>query len=139
VVRLGKLAYRAVATPEFFAEHFADGVGSATLQTAPLVQFDRHDTLQHAFIRKVTRRHLAPPASFIPSVREFDLAVRLGMGWGLVTAREVAAEIDDGRLIELVPGKRVEVPLFWQHWKLGSAVVGELTDAIVTEARRRLG
>lgn len=138
VVRLGKLPYRAVATPEFHAEHFADGVNATSLAAAPIVQFDRHDTLQHAFIRRITRRHLAPPASYLPSVREFDTAVRLGMGWGLLIAREAQAEIEDGRLVELVPGRKIEVPLFWQHWKLGSSVIRELTDAIVTEARTRL-
>jgi LysR family transcriptional regulator (chromosome initiation inhibitor) len=139
VVPLGRLPYRAVATPEFFAEHFAGGVGAASLATAPIVQFDRYDTLQHAFIRRVTRRHLAPPATYLPSVREFDTAVRLGMGWGLINAREARAEIEDGRLVELVPGRSIDIPLFWQHWKLGSVVIADLTDAVVTEARARLG
>ena len=37
---------------------------------------------------------------------------------------------------ELVPGKRPEVALFWQHWRLGSTLVDELTDAVVHAARR---
>ncbi|MGN0063416.1 MAG: LysR family transcriptional regulator ArgP [Nocardioides sp.] len=138
VVRLGRAAYRAVAHPDFFAEHFEAGVTATTLGQAPIVAFDRHDTLQHDFMRRITRRHLAPPVSYLPSVREFDHAVRLGMGWGLLLDREAQAEIADGRLIELVPGRKVEVPLFWQHWKLGSGVVEELTEAVVSAARERL-
>ncbi len=138
VVRLGRLAYRAVATPTFYERWFTQGVRAATLAEAPIVVFDRHDTLQHDFIRKVTRRHLAPPATYLPSVREFDSAVRLGLGWGLIADRDVRAEIEDGSMRELVPGRRVEVPLFWQHWKLGAAVVEDLTDTITSEARRRL-
>lgn len=138
VVRLGKLPYRAVAAPSFYAQHFATGVNAASLAQAPVVLFDRHDTLQHEFIRRVTRRHLAPPASYLPSVREFDTAVRLGIGWGLLSDRECAKEVATGKLIELVPGRRIEVPLFWQHWKLGSTVIAELTDAIVGAARARL-
>ena len=82
VVRLGRLRYAAVATRDFHAQHFSDGVGSTTLAEAPIVAFDRNDSLQHDFVRRVTRRHLAPPVTYLPSVREFDRAIRVGMGWG---------------------------------------------------------
>jgi LysR family transcriptional regulator (chromosome initiation inhibitor) len=136
VVRLGRLRYAAVATAEFHAAHFADGVGSATLAEAPIVAFDRNDSLQHDFVRKVTRRHLAPPATYLPSVREFDRAIRVGMGWGLLPESDVAAELEDGSLVELVPGRRSEVALFWQHWRLGSTLVADLTEEVVVAARR---
>ena len=70
VVRLGRLRYAAVATAGFHDAHFADGVGSATLAEAPIVAFDRNDSLQHDFVRRITRRHLAPPATYVPSVRK---------------------------------------------------------------------
>ena len=97
--------------------------------------FDRNDSLQHDFIRRVTRRHLAPPVTYVPSVREFDRAIRVGMGWGLLPESDVVDELDRGDLVELVPGRRPEVPLFWQHWRLGSALVDDLTDAVVGAAR----
>ena len=139
MVRLGRLRYTAVATREFHAVHFATGVGSSTLAEAPLVAFDRSDSLQHDFARRVTRRHLAPPTTYLPSVREFGRAIRVGMGWGLLPESDVAGELARGDLVELVPGKRVDVPLFWQHWTLGSAVVADLTTAVVGAARGWLG
>jgi LysR family transcriptional regulator (chromosome initiation inhibitor) len=138
VVRLGRLRYLAVATPEYAAAHLADGVGSATLAEAPIVAFDRSDSLQHDFLRRVTRRHLAPPVTYLPSVSEFDRAIRRGMGWGMLPRREVELELLRGDLVELVPGKHTDVALFWQHWRLGSAVMGDLTDAVVDAARRWL-
>jgi LysR family transcriptional regulator (chromosome initiation inhibitor) len=135
VVQLGKLRYAAVATRAFHAAHFAAGVGSATLAEAPLVAFHRSDSLQHDFVRRVTRRRLAPPVTYLPSVREFDRAIRVGMGWGLLPEYEVTAELARGDLIELVPGKRTDVQLFWQHWTLGSAIVADLTTAVVAAAR----
>ncbi|GAA1923577.1 LysR family transcriptional regulator ArgP [Nocardioides hwasunensis] len=136
VVRLGRLKYAAVATRAFHAAHFADGVGAVSLAEAPVVAFDRDDSLQHDFVRRVTRRHLAPPVTYVPSVREFDRAVRVGLGWGLLIESDVTEEIDRGDLVELVPGRRPEVPLFWQHWRLGSSLVTDLTDAVVDAARR---
>ena len=135
VVRLGRLRYLAVATPEYAAAHLSGGVGSAALAEAPVVVFDRNDDLQHDFLRRVTRRHLAPPVTYLPSVREFDRAVRRGMGWGMLPQREVAAEVERGRLVELVPGRHTDVTLYWQHWRLGSAIMGDLTDAVADAAR----
>lgn len=135
VVRLGRLHYAAVATPDFRDRHFADGVHAASLAQAPLIAFDRADTLQHDFVRRVTRRHLAPPTTYLPSVREFDNAVRRGMGWGMLIASEAVEDFASGRLVELVPGRRTDVPLYWQHWRLGSAAMGDLTDAVVSAAR----
>ena len=138
VVRLGRLRYTAVATPEFRDQHFADGVNAASLGAAPLVAFDRADTLQHDFARRISRRHLAPPTTYIPSVREFDAAVRRGMGWGMLIETEGVESFADGSLVELVPGRRTEVPLYWQHWRLGSTAMGDLTDAVVKEAQHWL-
>ena len=135
VVRLGRLRYAAVATREFHGAHFGSGVGSATLAEAPIVAFDRSDSLQHDFIRRVTRRHLAPPTTYVPSVREFDRAIRVGMGWGLLPESDVADELARGDLVELVPGRRTDVPLYWQHWTLGSAIVTDLTSAVVGAAQ----
>ncbi len=136
VVRLGRLRYAAVATDAFHAQHFHAGVGSISLAEAPVVAFDRSDSLQHDFIRRVTRRHLTPPVTYLPSVREFDRAIRVGMGWGLLPESDVVDELADGHLVELVPGRRTDVPLFWQHWTLGSDIVADLTEAVVGAARR---
>ena len=138
VVRLGRLRYSAVCTPEYAATHLADGVGTASLAEAPVVAFDRSDSLQHDFVRRITRRHLAPPVTYLPSVSEFDRAVRRGMGWGILPQREVAVEVQRGHLRELVPGRHSDVTLFWQHWRLGSAVMGDLTDAVVGAAQEWL-
>ena len=118
--------------------HFADGVSGATLERAPVIAFDRSDDLQHAFARRVSRRHLAPPATYLPSVPEFDAAVRAGMGWGLLIEAEAHDDIYAGRLVELVPGRRTEVPLYWQHWRLGSRMMTDLTDAVTYAARGAL-
>jgi len=131
VVRLGGLRYVAVCTREYREQYLAGGVTASTLAQAPLIAFDRDDPLQHDFARKVTRRHLAPPTTYIPSVAEFDAAVRRGLGWGLLGEQDAAADLATGALVELVPGRRTDVPLYWQHWRLGSQVMTDLTAAIV--------
>ncbi|MCW2835397.1 MAG: hypothetical protein JWN68_3350 [Nocardioides sp.] len=139
VVKLGTMRYRAVASSEWMQAHLPDGPLSADLARAPVVAFDRNDTLQHDFLRKVTRRHLTPPVTWIPSVGDFDNAVRRGMGWGMIPEAQVRADLDAGRLVELVPGRRSEVPLFWQHWRLESPLMADLTTEITGAAQGWLG
>lgn len=139
VVRLGSMRYRAVATPSWLRAHLPDGPVPAALGRAPMISFDRNDTLQHDFLRKVTRRHLTPPVTWIPSVGEFDTAVRRGMGWGMIPEVQVRADLEKGRLVEIVPGRHSDVPLFWQHWRLESPLMADLTTAITEAAHDWLG
>lgn len=135
VVRLGSMRYRAVAAPQWVESHLPDGPLPAALGRAPMIAFDRNDTQQHDFLRKVTRRHLTPPVTWIPSVGEFDNAVRRGMGWGMIPETQARADLDRGRLVEVVPGRHSDVPLFWQHWRLESPLMADLTSAITAAAR----
>lgn len=139
VVRLGSMRYRAVATPAWVEAHLPHGAQAADLARAPMLAFDRNDTLQHDFLRKVTRRHLTPPVTLIPSVHEFTVAVRRGMGWGMLPESQVSSELRRGRLVELVPSRHTDVPLYWQRWRLESPVMADLTEAMVAAAREWLG
>ncbi len=139
VVQLGRMRYLAAATPRWVRDHLPDGATAAALERAPMIAFDRSDTLQHDFLRKVTRRRLTPPATYIPSVNEFDSAVRRGMGWGMVLESHAARDLATGRLVELAPGRHVDVPLFWQHWRLESPVITDLTAAVTRTASAWFG
>jgi LysR family transcriptional regulator (chromosome initiation inhibitor) len=48
------------------------------------------------------------------------------------------SELAAGRLVEVAPGKYIDVPLYWQHWKLESGVLDALTDAVLRAAREGL-
>ncbi len=131
---LGKMRYLAIATPEF-AERWLTGRPLAeALQTAPMMVFNAKDKLQERLVRKVTRRRLDPPVHTIPAPGAFVRAIRLGLGWGMIEEEVVEADLAAGRLVEVAPGKYVDVPLYWQHWKLDSAVLEALTTAVLRAA-----
>lgn len=135
VHRLGTMRYLALARPEWVERWMPDGPGTAAFERAPMIAFDRDDTMQHDFMRRVTRRHLTPPTTFIPSVHTFDAAVRRGMGWGMVVEAHAREDVASGELVELIPGRHIDVPLYWQRWKLSSSVMTDLTDAVVEAAQ----
>jgi LysR family transcriptional regulator (chromosome initiation inhibitor) len=51
----------------------------------------------------------------------------------------VRSYLDAGALVELVPGKRLAVPLYWQHSRLQVPMLGRLTKAVIATARATLG
>lgn len=125
VVRLGAMRYLGMASPGFTARWFADGMD--TLPSAPMMVFNRKDLLQHRYLRRLSRRRIEPPVHFVPSPWAFIEAIRLGLGWGMVPERIAAG---DDRLVDLSPGRWIDVPLFWQHWNLDSPVLQSLTSAV---------
>ncbi|GAA5191350.1 LysR family transcriptional regulator ArgP [Rugosimonospora acidiphila] len=138
VRRLGVMRYLAVATP---AVHFAwfDGRDlTEAFATAPMVRFNRKDTLQHRFARAVTRRDIDPPTHFVPASASFTEAVRLGLGWGLIPEDLARTDLAAGRLVELAPGHHLDVPLYWQCWSLKSAALAALTAAVKAAAATAL-
>jgi LysR family transcriptional regulator, chromosome initiation inhibitor len=131
VVRLGSMRYLAMATRGYLDRRLPDGPEPDALGRAPMVVFGRKDALQDRFLRKLTRRRLAPPVHYVPSSWAFVEAIRLGLGWGMVP--ELMRPADD-QLLEIAPGRHIDVPLYWQHWKLDSAALGELTTAVRSAA-----
>ena len=47
--------------------------------------------------------------------------------------------LNAGTLVELVPGKRLPVPLYWQHSRLQVPMLARLTKAVIETARATLG
>ena len=129
-VRLGSMRYRAVASPRFVDAWLGGTAGTAGLDTAPMVNFDRRDDLQHRFLRGIGGRATDVPRHHIPTTADFARAVVLGLGWGLLPEQQCLTELGDGRLVELAPGHPIDVVLYWQRWNIASRLLDQVTDAV---------
>ncbi|MBV9805459.1 MAG: LysR family transcriptional regulator ArgP [Solirubrobacterales bacterium] len=132
---LGRMRYRPRASRAFAARWFSDGPTADALAWAPLVSFDRSDQLQDRYLKRRTRRRLHPPRHFVPGSSAFAQAVRLGLGWGMVP--DLQAQ-DDAELVDLDPQGAIDVPLFWQQWRLRSAALERVADAVRAHAATAL-
>jgi LysR family transcriptional regulator, chromosome initiation inhibitor len=50
----------------------------------------------------------------------------------------VRKHLESGALVELVPGRNLPVPLYWQHTRLQVPMLNRLTEAVVKAAREAL-
>jgi len=134
VTPLGSMRYRPMARPSFREEWFPSGSSRASLAVAPVVLFDRKDTLQHRYIAERTRHVLHPPQHFVPASSSFADAIRLGLGWGLLPDAQSTHFESTGELVSIDPGAYVDMPLYWQQWSLHSPLIAVVADAIAAAA-----
>jgi LysR family transcriptional regulator (chromosome initiation inhibitor) len=137
-IAIGKLKYCAVASPEFVRKYFADGVTAAALEAAPSLRFNRKDQLQAQWVRGVCRRNVDIPTHWMASTQAFTDASVAGIGWGMNPQAMVASHLRDGSLVELVPGRLLSVPMFWQHTRLQMPMLARLTKAVIAASRAAL-
>ena len=137
-VSLGRLTYLAVASPGFVRRYFPDGVSAAALNSAPSLKFNNKDRMQAQWARRVCRRDVETPAHWFPATQAFLDASLAGIGWGMNPESLVREHLESGALVELVPGRNLAVPLYWQHTRLQVPMLNRLTEAVVRAARAAL-
>jgi LysR family transcriptional regulator (chromosome initiation inhibitor) len=135
---LGAMRYLAVASPGFVARHLAAGVGAGSLALAPSLVFNAKDDLQARWVRRLCHRHVDLPRHALPSSQAFVTAAVAGMGWGLQPLALISAPLQDGSLVELVPGSALDVPLYWQHARAATQWLDGLTREVLAAASREL-
>ncbi|MGN8246952.1 LysR family transcriptional regulator ArgP [Cellulomonas soli] len=135
---LGAMRYLAVASPAFVRTHLPDGAGAAALAVAPVVAFNRQDALQARFVEQLAGPGLQPPEHHVPEQQAFVDLVRAGLGWGMVPERAAVPALAEGGLVEIAPGRFLDVPLHWQHWSLRTATLDALTGRVVQAAQAGL-
>ena len=134
---LGAMRYVPVAAPAFVAARLPHGPTPDALAHAPLVDCDRRDDLQTRHLEERGVDPSLPPRHRVPASHDFAQAVELGFGWGLLPEQQAAEALAAGRLVAL-GGPPLDVRLHWQRWKLPSAVLTRIEDAVVTTARAAL-
>jgi LysR family transcriptional regulator, chromosome initiation inhibitor len=112
-----------------------DGVTATALTNAPSLKFNNKDRMQAQWARRVCRREVELPAHWFPATRAFLDASLAGIGWGMNPASSVQEHLESGALVELVPGRTLAVPLYWQHTRLQLPMLSRLTEAVVNAAR----
>lgn len=126
---LGRMTYRPRAAPRFARRWFPNGPDAASLAVAPVVVFDEKDRLQDEYARRVARRTVEPPRHVVPASADFALAVRLGLGWGMLPDEQSAGTV------LLDETRHLDVALHWQQWNLRSPLLDAVADEVVATGR----
>jgi LysR family transcriptional regulator (chromosome initiation inhibitor) len=130
---LGVMRYVPVAGPRYLERYLPDGFTARAAARAPSLAWNRDDALQDQLLRKVFRRDIARPQHYVPTAEGFGAAVRAGLGWGMYPDSLAAPYLADGSFVRITR-THLDVPLYWQCWKLDSPIVTAVTDAVDSAA-----
>lgn len=135
VVQLGTMRYLPLCAPQLRERHLRGR--TVDLGAMPMVRFNERDDLQDEVLR--ARGVLATGALHeVPSSESFAAAVGAGLGWGMVPLVQARRRIDEGELVRVVRDHVADVPLYWQAWRLRTASLERLSDAVVRASRGAL-
>lgn len=129
---LGVMRYVAVASAGYVAKHLPDGFTADSVAAAPSLAWNREDALQDRLVRKVFRRDIGRPVHYVPTAEGFGAAVRAGLGWGMYPE-----EIVEDSCVRIAD-QHLDVPLYWQCWKLDSPTITAVTAAVSAAAAAHL-
>jgi len=132
---LGSLRYIAAAAPSVIERHRRGrGVDWSTM---PVVVFNEKDHLQDQIL---AQQQVDRPAVVhrVPTTGGFQDAVVHGLGWGLLPEEHLARGISAGTLQRVPGAKPIDVPLFWQRWRLDSRTLNELGEDVQRAAAASL-
>lgn len=129
-ISIGRMDYLAVASSEFFEEYFRQGVSLRSLSAAPAIRFDRKDGLPGQWMEQVTGETVTVPHHDMPSYEGHLLCAQQGIGWAMMPSLTVGSMVEAGSLVELVPGERIEMPLYWQTRSQASTTLRELSKVV---------
>jgi LysR family transcriptional regulator, chromosome initiation inhibitor len=138
---LGALRYLPAAAPAVAGRRddnpAVEAAAGSRWAAMPVVIFNDKDDLQYELLRRhgITRRPAV--VHHVPSIADFYAAIRLGLGWGMLPEPQARPGLADGSLVRLSDDV-IDVPLYWQRWRLDSPRLAALTAAVRQAAARRL-
>ena len=133
VQSLGVMRYVPVAGAAYVERYLPEGFTAEAVAAAPSLAWNRDDALQDMLVRRAFRRAIARPVHYVPTAEGFGAAVRAGLGWGMYPEQLAAAALADGSFVRIAD-VHLDVPLFWQCWKLDSPVIKTVTAAVRSAA-----
>ncbi len=137
-VPLGAIEYLAIASPRFVTTKFRDGVSREAVSKITYLVFDRKDLLPQQWLLNAFGEPAPLIGHLMPSFSGYLACCLNGAGWGMMPRFSVESYLDDGTLIELVPGESVVVPLYWQSSGSGSEIMEVLSSTVVEVVRKHL-
>ena len=133
VTPLGTLRYVCVATPVFAGHWFGDGFSAEAVQLAPAV-VGQHGLLARFLAEKLSMREPFPHHT-LPVEAARRGCVQDGLAYGLMPQRLAAPALATDRLVDLMPGSTLDMPLSWHAWTLDTPFTKLLSEQIVKSAR----
>ncbi|WP_457550986.1 LysR family transcriptional regulator ArgP [Desulfobacula sp.] len=136
---IGRMNYHMMATPEFAARWFPDGLAIEDVRRAPALIFDRKDELHHKLLHQALGE--VPdsiPTHYVPSVEKFAEFIASGLAYGMLPDQQSTPLVRKGQMVHISPDNQVSVKLYWHCWNLKSDLLEKLTQRFIHKSKTLL-
>ncbi|SHG43660.1 LysR family transcriptional regulator ArgP [Cognatishimia maritima] len=127
---LGKLSYVATASPAFVQRYFRGGIDARSMSLAPMLRYNEKDDLQFQWLDRHFPGKIRPPFHLVPSSEAYAKGTTAGLGWGLNPMGIIQDDLKAGRVVDLRPDARLDIPLYWQVSRLHKSLLAPLTRSV---------
>lgn len=123
---VGTMRYYAMASPR---------MEIGPWDTMPLVLFSQQDPLlkQALRARGLAVGDVRGRVSYVPDINAYNESVRVGLGWGMIPEIQAHELLAAGELV-IIDDAPLDMDLYWQRWKLESALLEQLTEFVYEAA-----
>jgi LysR family transcriptional regulator (chromosome initiation inhibitor) len=122
-----------VASPAYVERYLLEGFTAESVAVAPSLAWNLDDALQDMLLRKTFRRAISRPVHYVPTAEGFGAAARAGIGWGMYPEQLAGPAVAEGSFVR-ISDAHLDVPLYWQCWKLDSPIIETVTNAVRSAA-----
>lgn len=137
-IPLGIMTYRCLVSPDYKQRYFSKGVNKDAILAAPCVEFNHKDDLQRQYLARYFGGGYPQIRHRVPSTESFLEFIARGFGWGMVPDVQSQTLLQTNKVIELVEGNTLDIPLYWHIWNLRTTLSRTLTEALRREAEKVL-
>lgn len=139
VVPLGAMDYIAVAGAGYAKAHVPQGLTPHNFRGLPFIAFNRKDDGQAEFVSKAFGlKRVMLNQLFVPSSEGQVRAVLAGWGVSILPELLVRGLLEQGALVDVAPGHKLPIQLYWHCWNLESDVLDALSAALTRAANSAL-
>lgn len=138
-IPLGVMPYRCLASPDYIARYFPNGVNAEGFQNAPVAEFNNKDELQNRYLR--TFFNIQPgnyPRHRIPSSDPYFQLIIRGFACGMIPDQQSNDLMIDKKVVDIAPENYLAIPLYWHVWNLNSSHIQQLTNTLIETANKQL-
>jgi LysR family transcriptional regulator (chromosome initiation inhibitor) len=136
VTPLGAVRYVCVASDAFARHWFGDGLLAQALALAPALVHEHELTAR--FLAHELDYRKSFPHHTLPLSTAFNDCLFGGLAYGLLPYLQAAQGLSQGLLVDLAPGRYIDVQLDWHAWELDTPFTKALSEQLVATARRYL-
>lgn len=138
-IPLGVMSYRCLASPGFLAKYFPQGINAEGFKQAPAAEFNNKDELQNRYLKNFF--DIDPgdyPRHRVPSSDPYFQMIVRGFAYGMIPDQQSQPLLEQGKVVELTPGRYLAIPLYWHVWNLKSEHIQHLTQTLLKVAGQAL-